>query len=226
MPDRPIRARDGAPPATDRVRVRRLPERGRYDRKTIDAILDTSVVGHVGYVVDGQPFVTPTAIWRHGDRLYWHGSSASRMLRVTRDGVLVCVTTTHLDALVLARSGFHHSVDYRSVMVLGLAFELTDADERLQQMEVFVERLYPGRWAELRPPSRKELKATSILWTDLTEASAKVREGGPLDEPGDESWPTWAGTIPVVTSITAPEPDEFGPDGTAAPALSTLLFRD
>jgi nitroimidazol reductase NimA-like FMN-containing flavoprotein (pyridoxamine 5'-phosphate oxidase superfamily) len=213
-----------APPPSDRVRVRRLPERGRYDRATINAILDASIVGHVGYVVGGQPFVTPTIIWRQGDRLLWHGSSASRMLRATKDGVPVCVTATLVDALVLARSGFNHSVDYRSVMVLGEAWELGDHDERLEAMKVFVEHVYPGRWEQLRPPTQQELKATTILWMDLREASAKVRDGGPHDDPGDESWPVWAGVIPLVTSVGRAERDPLAPAEARRPELSSAIF--
>jgi nitroimidazol reductase NimA-like FMN-containing flavoprotein (pyridoxamine 5'-phosphate oxidase superfamily) len=201
-----------------------LPERGHYDRATIDAILDASIIGHVGYVVDGQPFVTPTVIWRTGDRVYWHGSSASRMLRATKTGEPVCVTATHLDALVLARSGFHHSVGYRSVMVLGTAWEVTDPEERVAAMETFVDRLYPGRWAELRPPTPKELKATSILWTNLTEASAKIRDGLPHDDPEDETWPTWAGSIPIRTAIGRPEPDPTLQPEATPPVLSPTIF--
>lgn len=209
---------DAPPPPSDRVRVRRLPDRGRYDRGTIDAILDAAVVGHVGYVVDGQPFVTPTCIWRTADRLFWHGSTASRMLRATRDGAPVCVTATLLDGLVLARSGFDHSANFRSVMVLGRARAIEDEAEVSAALEAFVEHMYPGRWAELRPPTRQELKATAVLWMDLTEASAKVRADGVHDEPGDETWPVWAGVVPVTLRAGEPEPDEFVPQGMPVPA--------
>jgi uncharacterized protein len=212
-------------PASDRVRVRRKPERGHYDRSTIDAIIDGALVGHVGYLIDGQPFVTPTAIWRQGDRLFWHGSSASRMLRVTQGGVPVCVTVTEVDALVLARSGFNHSFDYRSVMVLGHANALTDETEILDALRAFIEHLYPGRWDQLRPPTRKELKATSVLWTGLNEASAKIRDVGAHDDPGDESWPAWAGSIPLTTVVGTPEPDSFVPGGMPSPTLSRTVTR-
>lgn len=212
------------PPASDRVRVRRLPERGRYDRATIEDILDRAVVGHVGYVVDGQPFVTPTVVWRTGDRLYWHGSSASRMLRATRDGVPVCVTVTLIDGFVLARSGFDHSIDYRSVMVLGTAHAVDDGEETIAALRALTEKLYPGRWDALRPPTRQELKATSILWTSIDEASAKLRQGGPHDEPGDETWPVWAGVIPVRTLVGPPEADPLVPDGMPAATLSDRLW--
>jgi nitroimidazol reductase NimA-like FMN-containing flavoprotein (pyridoxamine 5'-phosphate oxidase superfamily) len=224
MPSSLSRAPEHAPP-TDRVRVRRLPERGRYDRATIDAIIDAAIIGHVGFVIDGQPYVNPTAVWRTGDRVYWHGSSASRMLRATRDGVPVCVTVTHLDSLVIARSGFNHSAGYRSVVVLGRAWEIMDPGERLDAMEAFVEHLYPGRWAELRPPTRKELKATSILWTELSEASAKIRDGLPHDGPEDAGWPTWAGTIPLRLVTGTAEADPAGVlAGTLVPGLSGTVF--
>jgi hypothetical protein len=212
-------------PPSERTRVRRLPKRGRYDRATIDAILDAAIVGHVGYVVDGQPFVTPTLVWRQGDRLYWHGSTASRAILESR-GRQVCVTVAHLDALVLARSGFHHSVDYRSVMVFGEAGEVTDEAEKLGALEAFIEHLFPGRWAELRPASRNELKATAVLWVELTEASAKVREGGAHDDPGDEKWPTWAGVIPLRAVAGPADPDEHVPPGMGPPALNAALGFD
>ena len=206
------------PAPTDRVRLRRKPERGHYDRTTIDAIIDGAIVGHVGYVEEGQPYVIPTAIWRQGDRLYWHGSAASRMLRATA-GARVCITVSRIDALVLARSGFDHSVDYHSAVILGTAHLVHDEAEKLAALEALVERLYPGRWATLRPARPKELKATTVLWTELTEASAKIRDIGAHDEPGDETWPTWAGTIPLSTVVGEPIPDEFVPDGMAAPAV-------
>jgi uncharacterized protein len=207
---------DSAQPASDRVRVRRMPDRGRYDRATIDAILDAAIVGHVGYVVDGQPFVTPTAVWRQGDRLFWHGSSAGRALRATPDGTPVCITVTHLDGLILARSGFDHSLDYRSVMVLGTAHAVTDETDKLAALEAFMEHLYPGRWARLRPVTRTELKATSVLWTELTEASAKVRDHGYKDAPGDAAWPVWVGSMPLRTVAGPPlqlpgQPDDLEP---------------
>jgi hypothetical protein len=209
-------------PPSERTRVRRLPRRGHYDRGTIDAILDAAIVGHVGYVVDGQPFVTPTLVWRQGDRLYWHGSTVSRAILESRERQ-VCVTVAHLDALVLARSGFHHSVDYRSVMVFGEARTVTDEAEKLGALEAFIEHLFPGRWAELRPATGKELKATAVLWVELTEASAKVREGGPHDDPGDEAWPTWAGVIPLRGVAGPAEPDEHVPSGMEPPVLNAAL---
>lgn len=212
------------PPPSDRTRVRRKPDRGRYDRATIDAILDAAVVGHVGHVIDGQPYVTPTAVWRQGDRLYWHGSSASRGVRAMRDGAPVCVTISHLDALILARSGFDHSVDYRSVMVLGAAHEVTDDAEKLAALEAFSEHLVPGRWAELRPATPAELKATSVLWVDLAEASAKVRDHGYVDEPADAHQPVWVGSIPLRTVAGAPVQLSGQPTDLPAPTLRPGLL--
>jgi nitroimidazol reductase NimA-like FMN-containing flavoprotein (pyridoxamine 5'-phosphate oxidase superfamily) len=205
-------------PASDRVRLRRKPDRGRYDRATIDTILDAALLGHVGWVLDGQPYVTPTAIWRQGDRLYWHGSAGSRMVRETRDGAPVCITATILDGLVLARSGTDHSMNFRSVMVLGRARAVDDETETLAALEAFVEHLYPGRWAELRPATSNEILQTTVLWTDLTEASAKIRAEGAHDEPGDESWPAWAGVVPISVVAGRPEPDEHVHAAMTAPS--------
>jgi nitroimidazol reductase NimA-like FMN-containing flavoprotein (pyridoxamine 5'-phosphate oxidase superfamily) len=205
-------------PASDRVRLRRRPDRGRYDRATIDAILDAALVGHVGWVLDGQPYVTPTAIWRQGDRLYWHGSAGSRMIRATKDGARVCITATILDGLVLARSGINHSMNYRSVMVLGRANAVEDDAEALDSLESLVEHLYPGRWAELRPTISTEIQQTTVLWTGLTEASAKIRAAGALDEPGDETWPVWAGVVSVALAAGTPVPDEHVPAAMMVPS--------
>jgi nitroimidazol reductase NimA-like FMN-containing flavoprotein (pyridoxamine 5'-phosphate oxidase superfamily) len=209
---------DAVPPPSDRTRIRRLPKRGRYDRATVDAILDSAIVGHVAWVEDGQPYATPTAVWRQGDRLYWHGSAASRMLRAT-DGQPVCITVTHLDGLVLARSGFNHSVNFRSVMALGTAHLVTDGAEADAALEAFVEHLYPGRWAGLRPMTASERKATSVLWMDLGEASAKIRADVNHDDEGDESWPAWAGVIPVRSIRGEPEADALVPAGIPVPAV-------
>lgn len=224
MTTRSVSGLTSAPaPPTPRVRLRRLPERGRYDRASIDAVLDAALVGHVGYVVDGQPYVTPTAIWRTGDRLFWHGSSASRMLRSTREDQPVCVTATLLDGLVMARSGFNHSMNYRSAMVLGHAHEVEGEAARIAALRAFVERVSPGRWDTLRPPTRQELKATTILWTDLSEASVKLRTGGPHDDPGDESWPVWAGTVPLTPRVgpAVADPGNTGPE--SPPTIAAWL---
>ena len=207
-----------ARPASDRTRVRRLPKRGRYDRASLDAILDAGVIAHVGWTGDdGQPYATPTIAWRVGDRLYWHGSSASRMLRAT-DGRPVCVTVTLLDGYVLARSGFNHSVNFRSAMVLGTAHLVTDPAEVDTTLEAFIEGLYPGRWAQLRPMTPQERKATTVLWMDLTEASAKVRAEENHDD-GDEAWPAWGGVIPLAVVAGPPEADPFVGEGVEAPAF-------
>ena len=193
--------------ATARTRVRRLPKRAAYDHEAVHTVLDAGVLCHVGYVIDGQPYVTPTLYWRHGQRLYWHGSSASRMLRhLKNDGVRACVTVSHLDGFVLARSGFHHSVNYRAVMALGTARLVPDED-KLGVLEDFVEHLLPGRWDELRPATGQEIKATTVLWMELEEVSAKIRTGPPLDDEEDYDLPVWAGVVPVATIVGTPEAD-------------------
>lgn len=198
---------DAAFPVTDHTRVKRLPERGHYDQATVYAILDAALVCHVGYTIDGRPVVTPTACWREDNHLYWHGSSASRMLRAQAKGIPVCVTVTHLDGLVLARSGFHHSINYRSVMAFGEAEVVTEPAEKLAALRGFVERVVPGRWDMLRETTSQELKATSVLRLDLREVSAKVRTGPPKDEEEDYALPVWAGVVPVTTTLRPPEPD-------------------
>ena len=204
---------------TERTRVRRLPARGSYDRQLIDAILDEALVCHVGFVHDGQPFVLPTTFARLGDALYIHGSAASRMLRGLRDGIPVCVTVTLLDGLVLARSAFHQSMNYRSVVVLGVASEVTDQAERLRGLEAVVEHVFPGRWREVRPPSAQELRATMVLRLPIVEASAKVRTGGPLDDAADLGRACWAGHVPVALAAGTPIPDGIVPAGVAMPRV-------
>ena len=192
---------------TPRTRVRRLPSRASYDRTTIHAILDEGLVCHLGFVHDGQPFVLPTTYARVDDALYLHGSAASRMLRGLRDGIPVCVTVTLLDGLVLARSAFHHSMNYRSVVILGVAAEVTGAAERLRALEAIVEHVNPGRWRQVRPPNDRELKATIVLRLPIVEASAKVRTGPPLDDEEDYELPVWAGVIPLKTVAYSPVAD-------------------
>lgn len=193
---------------TPRSRIRRAPRRGAYDRATIDAILDEALVSHVGFAVEDQPYVIPMLHARVGDRLYLHGSSASRMVRKLAGGVPVCLTTTLIDGLVLARSVFHHSMNYRSVVVLGKATLVEGADERAAALEAFTEKMLPGRWAETRSPDAQELKATRVLVIELREASAKIREGGPVDEEEDYAIDVWAGVVPLATTAGAPIPDE------------------
>jgi nitroimidazol reductase NimA-like FMN-containing flavoprotein (pyridoxamine 5'-phosphate oxidase superfamily) len=192
-------------PPGERIRVKREPHRGRYDRETIDAILDEGLLCHLGFEVDGQPYVIPTLHARVGDKVYVHGSAASRMLRQLAGGVRVCLTVTLLDGLVLARSVFNHSINYRSVVLLGTA-TLVDGDEKLEALHALTEQLAPGRWEEARQPTAQELKATWILSLPIEEASAKVRSGPPEDEPEDEHLPVWAGVVPVHL---AAEPGEY-----------------
>jgi len=191
-----------------RSAVKRLPKRGHYDRATVYAILDAGFICHVGYAIGGQPYVTPTAYWREGNAVYWHGSSASRMLRTLETGADCCLSVTHLDGLVLARSAFHHSLNYRSVMLFGKAHKIEDAAEKLAKLKAFVERLYPGRWEELRPVNAAELKVTTVLGMHVDEASAKVRSGGPVDDEADYAQPTWAGVIPVHSMTGVPVGDD------------------
>lgn len=182
---------------TDRSRLKRLPKRGHYDFDTVAAILDAGFLCHVGYVIDGAPLVTPTSYWREGRRVYWHGSHASRMLNAEKGGTQVCLTVTHLDGLVMARSAFHHSINYRSVMLFGAAHEVVDPAHKLAALKAFVERMYPGRWDMLRLVTKKEVKATTVLWMDIDEGSAKMRNGPPIDDTPDYALPIWAGVIPV-----------------------------
>lgn len=189
---------------TGRTRVKRLPKRGTYDRETIYAILDEAFICHVGFTVDGQPYVIPTGFARIGDDLYIHGSSASRMLRSIAEGIDVCVTVTLIDGVVLARSAFHHSMNYRSVVVLGKAEMVENADEKNKALEAFTEHIIPGRWADVRWPTELELKATTVLRLPIKEASAKVRTGGPIDDEEDYAMDVWAGVLPI--GLTPREP--------------------
>jgi uncharacterized protein len=192
----------------ERTRVVREPQRGIYDRETIYEILDEGFVCHVGFSVDGQPYVIPTMFARVGDAIYFHGSAASRMLRGTSSGISVCITVTLADGLVLARSVFNHSMNYRSVIALGKA-ELVDApEEKIAALYAFTEKILPGRWNDARQPNEKELKATSILRLPLTEVSAKIRVGPPEDDAPDYALPVWAGVIPLHLTPGAPIRDE------------------
>ena len=190
----------------EHLRVKREPQRGVYDRETIDAILDEALVCHLGFAVDGQPYVIPTLHARVGDLLYVHGSAASRMLRHAASDARICVTVTLLDGLVLARSVFNHSIDYRSVVVLGTPTLVEAVDEKREALRAFTEHVAPGRWEEARQPTEQELKATWILSIPLDEASAKVRTGPPEDEPEDLDLPVWAGVVPIHL---AAEPSEY-----------------
>lgn len=191
---------------TPRNKVRRMHERGRYDKAAVYPILDAALLAHIAYVIDGQPYCTPTAFWREGDHLYWHGSSASRMLRAQAAGIPVCLAVSHVDGLVLARSGFHHSINYRSVMAFGTAKPLEAEADKHRAMNAFVDRFFPGRADRLRAITAQEAKATTILSMEIEQASAKVRSGPPIDDEEDYGHPVWAGVIPVSTIVGAPVP--------------------
>jgi nitroimidazol reductase NimA-like FMN-containing flavoprotein (pyridoxamine 5'-phosphate oxidase superfamily) len=193
---------------TPRTRVVREPQRAVYDRDTVNHILDEAFICHVGFIADGQPFVIPTSYGRDGDVLYIHGSAASRMLRNLNQSVPVCVTVTLLDGLVLARSVFNHSMNYRSAVILGTATLIDDPAEKLAALRTLSEHIIPRRWDDSRQPNEKELKATSILRIPIVEFSAKVRVGPAIDDEEDYSFPTWAGVIPLDTTIGAPIRDE------------------
>jgi nitroimidazol reductase NimA-like FMN-containing flavoprotein (pyridoxamine 5'-phosphate oxidase superfamily) len=194
-------------PPTGRTEVKRLPKRGVYNKAQIHAILDEGYLCHVGFVLEGQPYVIPTGYARSGDRIYIHGSAASRMLRTLDGGVDVCLTVTLVDGFVLARSAFHHSMNYRSVVVLGKAHIVTDPDEKRNAMHLFTNHIVPGRWEEVRQPTDQELKATSVLSLPLDEVSAKVRTGPPIDDEEDYALPVWAGVVPIRTHVGEPVAD-------------------
>jgi uncharacterized protein len=192
---------------TDRTRLKRLPNRGSYERDLVNQILDEGLVCHVGFVANGSPVVIPTGYGRSGDTLYIHGSAASRMLRALAGGMSVCVTVTLLDGLVLARSAFHHSMNYRSVVVFGTASVVGDASEKIEALRAITEHIVPGRWAQVREPDEDELRKTLVLKLPLAEASAKVRTGPPIDDEPDYSLPVWAGEIPLRLTADAPVAD-------------------
>jgi hypothetical protein len=210
---------------TSRTQVRRLPKRATYDKEQVHAILDEGYICHVGFVVDGQPFVIPTGYARFGDQLYIHGSSASRMLRSTSGGVDVCVTVTLVDGFVLARSVFHHSMNYRSVIVLGKARLVTDPEEKRAALRYFTNHIVAGRWEEARQPNDQELKATSVLALAIEEVSAKVRTGPPVDDEEDYSIPIWAGVVPVRQEAGEPLPDDRVLAGIPAVDVERVVVR-
>ncbi len=204
-------------PTTERTKLRRLPQRGDFDRETIYRILDEAFVCHVGFTVDEQPFVIPTAYARTGDQLFIHGSQASRMMRALAWGGEVCVTVTLVDGLVLARSAFHHSINYRSVVIFGKAQVVRDENEKLAALRAFTEHIVPDRWPDIRPPTENELKATTVLSLPLQEASAKVRTGNPIDDEEDYTMNVWAGVIPLQLSAGKPVGDAELKDGIEVP---------
>ena len=191
-------------PVTPRTQIKRLPKRGVYDEAAVHAILDEAFLCHVGFAVDGQPFVIPTGYGRSGNRLYIHGSAASRMLRTLSDGVDVCVTVTLVDGFVLAKSAFHHSLNYRSVVILGRARVVDDPAEKTEALRCVTNHIAPGRWEEVRQPTEQELKATLVLALPLVEVSAKVRTGPPVDDEEDLALPVWAGVVPIRLAVGEP----------------------
>lgn len=210
---------------TERTQVKRLPKRGKYDAETVYKILDEGFVCHVGFVADGQPYVIPTNYGRIGDTLYLHGSAASRMLRSLSAGIPVCVTVTLVDGLVLARSAFHHSVNYRSVVILGTATLVDEPTEKMEALRLFTEHIMKGRWDEIRWPNEQELKGTLVLALPLEEVSAKVRVGGPVDDEEDYALPVWAGVLPLAQTKGQPVPDDRLKAGTPVPKYISNYSR-
>lgn len=202
---------------TKKTEVRRMPERGAYDRETVHAILDEGFICHVGFVFEGSPFVIPTGYGRDGDRLLIHGSAASRMLRVLSAGAEACITVTLVDGLVLARSAFHHSMNYRSVVVLGKGTLIDQPEAKMEALRLVTERLVPGRWDGVRQPTAQEMKGTTVISFSIAEASAKVRIGPPKDDAEDYALPTWAGVLPLLLTPGAPIADERNLPGVELP---------
>lgn len=213
------------PDKPERTVLKRHPERGSYDRDEIYRILDEGLVCHVGFVVEGQPFVIPTAYARTGDKLVIHGSVASRMLRALKEGIEACITVTILDGIVLARSAFHHSMNYRSVVIFGKARPITEPAEKMARLEALVEFIVPGRRADARGPSEKEVKATEVLEFPIDEASAKVRTGPPKDDLEDMELPAWAGVIPLTLTASTPRPAPDLAAGIEVPDYATRYAR-
>jgi nitroimidazol reductase NimA-like FMN-containing flavoprotein (pyridoxamine 5'-phosphate oxidase superfamily) len=208
---------------TARTKVRRLAKRAAYDKSTVHAILDEGLICHVGFSVEGQPYVIPTLYARDGERLYLHGSAVSRMLKTLSDGVEMCVTVTLVDAYVLARSAFHHSMNYRSVVVLGRAQLLTDHAERMHALHMLTNHIVPNRWEEVREPNELEMRQTAVLVLPLEEVSAKIRAAPPNDDEEDYALPVWAGIVPIATQIGQPIDDgRVRPD---APSLDVSRFE-
>ena len=205
-------------PLSSRNQVKRRHDRGFYDHATVHSLLDASMLCQVSYVIDGQPYCTPTFFWREETRLYWHGSSASRMLRNQSEGERVCLTVAHLDSLVLARCGFNHSADYRAVMAFGTAYLVTDPEEKQRALVAMVDRFFPDRTAGLRPSTTQEIKATSFIAMEIEQASAKIRSKGVADDEEDYELPIYAERIPVRTVLGAPEPCLRLRDGVERPA--------
>lgn len=210
---------------TERSEVKRMKERGIYDRQAVNAILDAGFMCHVAYTIDGHPYCTPTLFWRSGDHVYWHGSSVSRFLKQAA-GHPACLTVTHVDGFVLARSAFNHSMNYRSVMLFGQVEEVT-GPAKLEQLKVMVDHLFPGRWDELRPVTDKELNTTTVLRMAIDEGSAKVRDGDPSDNKADYELPIWAGVVPLRQSMGPAIPDPANLPAVEMPAhIRSLVLPD
>lgn len=203
---------------TERTKLKRLPARGSHELETIYKILDAAFLAHIGFCLNGQPFVIPTNFGREGDTLFIHGSAASRMLRELEKGVPACVTVTHVDGLVLARSAFHHSMNYRSVVAFGTARKIEDGERKMHALKVISDHLIKGRWDEVREPNEKEMKQTSVLEFAIEEASAKIRTGGPVDDEEDYDLPVWAGVVPLRLEAQAPLADQRLISGTKLPS--------
>jgi nitroimidazol reductase NimA-like FMN-containing flavoprotein (pyridoxamine 5'-phosphate oxidase superfamily) len=212
-------------PQTDRTKLKRLPKRGHFDRETVYRILDEGFICHIGFVVHGQPVVIPTGYARVDDKLYIHGSQASRMLRTLANGIDACVTVTLIDGLVLARSAFHHSMNYRSVVVFGRATLVEDPEEKMSALIALSEHIIRGRWNDVRGPTDLEMKATTVLSLSLEEASAKIRTGPPLDDEEDYSLPMWAGVIPLKLVAGEPINDPRLPEGVPVPDYASNYKR-
>ena len=210
---------------TERTKLKRLPKRGHFDRETVYGILDEGFICHVGFAPEGQPFVIPTGYARDGDKLYIHGSQASRMLRTLSDGIDACVTVTIIDGLVLARSAFHHSMNYRSVVIFGRATLVEDGEEKMAALLALSEHFVRGRWADVREPTEQEMKQTTVLSLPLVEASAKVRTGPPLDDEEDYAMDVWAGVIPLRLVADEPVADPRLTDGIQIPAYAREYKR-
>ncbi len=210
---------------TERTTLKRLPKRGEYDHAAVHQILDEAFICHVGFVVDGKPVVIPTSYARIGAALYIHGSAASRMLRSLEEGIDVCVTVTLIDGLVLARSAFHHSINYRSVVIFGAANLVDDPDEKIKALHAFTDQVVPGRWEEVRWPNESELRATLVLKLPLVEVSAKVRTGPPIDDEEDYELSVWAGVVPLKLTAGPPINDDRLTTGIEAPEYARNYGR-
>jgi uncharacterized protein len=210
---------------TEKTKMKRLPKRGDFDRETVYKILDEAIVCHVGFTVENQPFVIPTGFARSGEKLLIHGSAASRMMRNLSEGIDVCVTVTLIDGLVLARSAFHHSVNYRSVVIFGNAEIIKEEAEKYEALRLFTEHITPHRWQEIREPNSKELKGTTVLKLPITEASAKIRTGDPVDDAEDHELNVWAGVIPLKLEAGKPIDDALLKEGIAAPKYALNYKR-